>query len=191
MSSLFYVIGPSGAGKDALMQAARLALAGKPIVFAHRYITREHSDASENFVRLSTAEFALRKSLGLFWLSWQSHQLDYAIGTEVRQWLQMGIRVVVNGSRQALPEVVRICAQDDIKLIPVWVHCEPSVLAQRLRARGRENEQQIQERLERAKAFTMPAGAVMIDNSGALSHSVKQFLAYVQTDLVDEVAHVD
>lgn len=195
MSRLFYVIGPSGAGKDALMQAARVALAGKPILFAHRYITRSNADASENFVQLSSAEFEQRKRLGLFWLNWQSHQLDYAIGTEVRQWLEAGIVVVVNGSRQALPEVARICAQDGVTLVPVWVHCEASVLAQRLRARGRETEAQIQERLERAKAFVPPVDALVIDNSGALTDSVQQFLTYLQADLTTDVRceslHVD
>ncbi|MBD3766984.1 MAG: phosphonate metabolism protein/1,5-bisphosphokinase (PRPP-forming) PhnN [Gammaproteobacteria bacterium] len=186
MGRLFYVVGASGAGKDALMQAARVVLAGKSILFAHRYITRSNVDTSENFVQLLDAEFAQRKCLGLFWLSWQSHQLNYAVGTEVRQWLQAGIRVVVNGSRQALPEVARICAQDGIKLIPVWVHCEPSVLAQRLRARGRENEQQIQERLERAKAFVPPDDALVIDNSGALTDSVQHFITYLQGDFREE-----
>lgn len=186
MGRLFYVIGPSGAGKDALMQAARVVLAGKPILFAHRYITRSNADTSENFVQLSDAEFEQRKCLGLFWLSWQSHQLNYAVGTEVRQWLQAGIRVVVNGSRQALPEVARICAQDGVILVPVWVVCDAAVLARRLRMRGRETEEQIQERLERAKAFVPPADALVIDNSGALTDSVQQFITYLQGDLRKE-----
>ncbi len=195
MSQLFYVIGPSGAGKDALMQAARVALEGQSVLFAHRYITRNNSDASENFVQLSEAEFSMRQQLGLFWLTWQSHQLHYAIGTEVRHWLQSGLTVVVNGSRQALPEVTRICAQDGVILVPVWVHCETSILAQRLRARGRETEAQIQERLERAKAFVPPVDALVIDNSGALTDSVQQLLTYLQADLTDDVRceslHVD
>jgi ribose 1,5-bisphosphokinase len=123
----------------------------------------------------------------LFWLTWQSHQLHYAIGTEVRHWLQSGLTVVVNGSRQALPEVVRICAQDAVTLVPVWVQCEASVLAQRLRARGRETEVQIQERLERAKAFVPPTEALVIDNSGALTDSVQQLLTYLQADLTTGV----
>jgi ribose 1,5-bisphosphokinase len=195
MSQLFYVIGPSGAGKDALMQAARVALEGQSVLFAHRYITRNNSDASENFVQLSEAEFSMRQQLGLFWLTWQSHQLHYAIGTEVRHWLQSGLTVVVNGSRQALPEVTRICAQDGVILVPVWVHCETSILAQRLRARGRETEAQIQERLERAKAFVPPVDALVIDNSGALTDSVQQLLTYLQADLTADVRceslHVD
>jgi ribose 1,5-bisphosphokinase len=168
------------------MQAARVVLAGQSILFAHRYITRESSDASESFVQLLEVEFKQRQKLGLFWLTWESHQLHYAIGTEVRNWLQSGLTVVVNGSRQALPEVARICAQDGVILVPVWVHCEANVLAQRLRARGRETETQIQERLERAKAFTPPADAVIVDNSGLLIDSVQQFLAHLRR----ETSHV-
>jgi len=168
------------------MQAARVVLAGQSILFAHRYITRESSDASESFVQLLEVEFKQRQKLGLFWLTWESHQLHYAIGTEVRNWLQSGLTVVVNGSRQALPEVARICAQDGVILVPVWVHCEAGVLAHRLLARGRETETQIQERLERAKAFTPPVDAVIVDNSGLLIDSVQQFLAYLRR----ETSHV-
>jgi ribose 1,5-bisphosphokinase len=38
--TLFYLIGPSGAGKDALLAYARDQLAGSsPVLFSHRYIT--------------------------------------------------------------------------------------------------------------------------------------------------------
>jgi ribose 1,5-bisphosphokinase len=187
MSNLFYVIGPSGAGKDALMQSARLAMSARRVLFAHRYITRANADASESFVQLSSLEFELRRSLGLFWLTWQSHALDYAVGSEVLAWLNSGLSVVVNGSREALPEVNRICVRDGVSLVPVWVHCDLSVLAQRLRARGRENETQIQERLQRANAFAPPPQALVVDNSGRLSDSVNQFLSMLN----DGLSHVD
>ena len=37
---LIYVIGPSGSGKDSLMQYARKHCPGNEAAFAHRYITR-------------------------------------------------------------------------------------------------------------------------------------------------------
>lgn len=176
MSHLFYVIGASGAGKDALMQAARQHLAGKSILFAHRYITRSHSDASENFVQLNEAEFRKRQSLALFWLSWQAHGLSYALGTEVLHWLHLGLPVVINGSREALPQVRVACQQAHVQLHIVWVHCAPEVLAQRLRLRARESEAEIQERLALAQAYQVPNDALVVDNSGALSQTLAQWL---------------
>lgn len=185
MRCLFYVIGPSGAGKDSLMLAARHALDGQSILFAHRYITRAASDASESFVQLSAAEFSLRQRLGLFWLVWSSHHLAYAVGTEVLRWLEADIPVVVNGSRQALPQVIAACAQAHIPLVPVWVHCELSVLAQRLSQRGRESHVQIEERLQRAAQFEPPVGALVIDNSGNLADALAQWMPHLQAVLAD------
>ena len=46
---LVLVVGPSGAGKDTLIDLARAACAGdNRIVFARRVVTRESSDAEDN-----------------------------------------------------------------------------------------------------------------------------------------------
>ena len=51
-------MGPSGAGKDSILDRARvLTLPGTPVVFAHRYITRPAGSGGENHVALSAAEF--------------------------------------------------------------------------------------------------------------------------------------
>lgn len=187
MRQLFYVIGPSGSGKDSLMSAARAALVGQGLLFAHRYITRDTLDEAENFIRLDPAEFAIRQQFGLFWLSWQSHQLSYAVGKEVLAWLCADIPVVVNGSREALPKVKQLCAQDNVIFTPVWIHCDAEILAQRLALRGRENAQQIQERLQRAAQFSPPEAALVIDNSDKLSDALAQWMPYLQS----AIRHVD
>ncbi len=176
MCQLFYVIGPSGAGKDSLMLAARQSLDGEKFAFAHRYITRPADAGSENFVALSRAEYAVRHAHGLFWLTWTSHDLQYAIGREVLSWLQSGLTVIVNGSREYLSQAQKLCELSDVQLIPVWVHCDSQVLAQRLRARGRETAPQIEERLVRAAQFSAPDGALVIDNSGSLQQALAQWL---------------
>jgi ribose 1,5-bisphosphokinase len=185
MSSLFYVIGPSGAGKDALMNAARQALDGEAIAFAHRYITRPASAGGENFIGLTPAEFAVRDTKGLFWLTWASHELHYAVGREVLTWLTSGVTVVVNGSRAHLAQVQAQCDLAAIPLIPVWVHCDALILAQRLRSRGRESETQIAERLLRATQFMPPAGALVIDNSDKLEQALADWLVYLKQAIHD------
>jgi len=147
--SLYYLIGASGVGKDSLLNYVRSLLANHPVVITHRYITRPVELTGENHVQLSEAEFLKRQTYGCFLFSWQSHDLHYGIGQEVENWLAQGLSVVINGSRGYLEEATRIWP--DIK--PILVTVSLDKLQQRLEIRGRENAEQIQERLERAASF--------------------------------------
>lgn len=177
MSKLYYVIGPSGAGKDSLLIAARRRVAGSPIVFAHRYITRPADAGGENFISLSAVEFAHRQSAGVFALAWQSHGLSYSVGCEVFDWLAMGLSVVMNGSRAYLAQAQAIALARNIELVPVWIHCDLPILAQRLAARGRESAEDIAERLARAQYYHAPPSANIIDNSNDFEVALAQFLS--------------
>ncbi len=171
-TGLFYLMGPSGSGKDSLLRALRGCLGGDDrLVVAHRYITRP-ADANEASVALTTEEFQRRVALGCMAMHWHSHGLHYGIGIEIEQWLQRGIKVVVNGSREYLPQAVARYP----KLCALHVRVSPAALAARLRQRGRESEEAIARRLARATAaFDVPAGCrlVEIDNSGALQAAVE------------------
>lgn len=163
---LFYVMGPSGAGKDSLLSHARDQVVAQPIIFAHRYITRPATSGGENHVALSNEEFSVRLAHGCFSMAWESHGLRYGIGIEVQAWLMRGLSVVVNGSREYLPRA----ADHFPDIIPVAITVDPSILRQRLEARGRESTADIEERLSRAAAFQLEHPAlVTIDNSGPLS----------------------
>lgn len=147
---LLYVIGASGSGKDSLMHHAREALANNSgVVFAHRYITRPHDAGGENHVALSEAEFESRVARKLFPLHWHSHGLRYGIGCELNHWLAKGLTVILNGSRAYLPEASRQYPE----LVPVLVEVSPSVLRERLQARGRESAEDIDARMRRAGEF--------------------------------------
>lgn len=149
---LFYVIGASGSGKDSLMRYAREQLASNPgVVFAHRYITRPVEPDGENHIALSESEFESRLAAGLFVMHWNSHGLRYGIGREINVWLERGCNVVMNGSREYLPKA----RQRYPELVAVMVSVSHEVLAERLRLRGRETEQQINRRLERAALFNL------------------------------------
>lgn len=128
------------------MHYARQRLATEPaIVFAHRYITRPADAGGENHVALSPDEFTTRCRAGLFALHWHSHGHAYGIGIEIDQWLRKGITVVINGSRQYLPEAQRRYPE----LFPVKIEVSPQVLRERLLARGREHARDIDQRLVR------------------------------------------
>lgn len=171
---LFYVIGASGSGKDSLMRYGRERLAGDSgVVFAHRYITRPVELHGENHVALTEYEFDARLAAGLFCMNWVSHGLRYGIGREINLWLAKGCNVVMNGSREYLPEARRRYPE----LIAILVTVSPEVLAARLRARGRETEKQIGLRLKRAREFMRPGGSVeIIQNDGELSEAGERFV---------------
>ena len=177
-SGLFYVMGPSGSGKDSLLRALRERLQRDDrIVVAHRYITRA-ADENEASVALSADEFHRRVDLGCLALHWNSHGLHYGIGVEIEQWLAQGIKVVVNGSREYLPQAVARYPH----LCVVHVRVKPEVLAARLRQRGRESDEGIARRLARAtQPFDVPPGCrvVEIDNSGDLADSADAFARLV------------
>ncbi|MEJ5269662.1 MAG: phosphonate metabolism protein/1,5-bisphosphokinase (PRPP-forming) PhnN [Hydrogenophilus sp.] len=163
---LFYIIGPSGSGKDSLMRYGRQRLASNPgVVFAHRYITRPVELHGENHIALTEAEFDARLAAGLFAMHWRSHGLRYGVGQEINLWLAKGCNVVVNGSREYLQEARRLYPA----LTAVFVTVSPEVLAARLRARGRETEEQIAERIARARPFMRPEGPLeVIENDADL-----------------------
>jgi ribose 1,5-bisphosphokinase len=162
---LVYVMGPSGAGKDALLAFARQRLMGEPVLFAHRYITRP-SGHGEVHVALSVEEFAARSVLGLFALEWSSHSLRYGIGIEIDAWLARGCTVVVNGSRQYVLHALQRYPHAEV----VHVQAARHILEARLGARARESAEQVVARLARRVTVALPDGVrcTTIDNSGEL-----------------------
>lgn len=169
---LIYVMGPSGAGKDALLGFARERI-GARVMFSHRYITRPVSDG-ENHIALTHDEFATRLARGLFALHWQSHGLHYGVGVEIDLWLERGMPVVVNGSRQhAHAALARYPGAQFVQ-----IDASPSVLAARLARRGREDARQIEARLARRPSLVLPDKAhfVTIDNSGLLADAGRRLL---------------
>jgi ribose 1,5-bisphosphokinase len=164
-----YVMGPSGVGKDTLLGRARASLAGQPVLFAHRYITRPvHGD--ENFVALSAAEFDLRLQRDLFAMHWQAHGASYGIGREIDLWRRAGCLVVVSGSRaHFLAELAH-----DPDITPILVTAPPDVLARRLRARGRDDEASIAERLARSGSFAIAHSRLIeIRNDAAIADAAR------------------
>jgi ribose 1,5-bisphosphokinase len=76
---LIYLMGPSGSGKDSLIDAARASLHALNCEVARRVITRSAESVGESAVGVSPDEFARRRSQGAFALSWTANGLDYGI----------------------------------------------------------------------------------------------------------------
>ena len=172
--TLFLVVGPSGAGKDSLIDGAKAALGGNAqYVFPRRYITRPIDAGGENHIPLSEEAFDSMHERGGMVLSWQAHKLHYGVPATVTQHLDHGRHVIVNVSRTVLDEARERFAP--VKVLSISV--DPEVLAQRLKARGRENAADIKRRVQRAGDFEIKGADVIdIDNGGDLDSSVAKFI---------------
>jgi len=174
---LVYVMGPSGAGKDSVMNRARALLPRKaPVFFAHRYITRPADIGGENHVALSEAEFLLRREHGLFAFDWEAHGNRYGIGCEIETWRKAGLTVVVSGSREHFLNANGL--DDDTH--PVLITAPAERLAERLAASGREDSGAAARRLGRGEAYTVDdARLVTIVNDGALETAAEAFVSLI------------
>lgn len=156
MGRLFFIVGPSGAGKDTLMSGAKAA--DPTLHWVRRVITRPETAGGEPFEGVTATEFQSRLESGAFALHWKAHGLCYGVPFEELAPLLHGGTVMVNGSRAAL--AVARESYPDLRVIRV--SAPSTTLADRLMARGRESRAEIEARLSRA-SYDLPAGLPVTD----------------------------
>lgn len=171
--ALALVVGPSGAGKDSLINAARSALAGdNRFVFARRVVTRASHEASEDHDAIAPDAFERAAAEGAFLLSWRAHGLGYAIPRSAADALAGGAVVVANVSRGSIAEAEQLIERVTV----LHVMAPVAVLARRIAARGREAEADIARRLARQAPLTAArAPVVEIVNDGDLDEAARRF----------------
>lgn len=188
---LIYLMGPSGSGKDSLLNAARERLAERGCVIARRVITRSAEAVGEEAVGVSPAEFDQQEADGAFALSWRANGLAYGIPRQIDDWLAAGQDVLVNGSRGYLPQA----RERYPGLLAILLQVDEAALRQRLQARGRESAEQIEARLARSRELQTDAACsplplagegsgeraevepqYLLNNSGPLDQTVTQLL---------------
>ena len=174
---IFAVVGPSGAGKDTLIEAARRARPDLHIV--RRVVTRAEESGGEPFEGVTTQDFARRKAAGGFVLDWEAHGLRYGIPDSVERAMSEGRDVIFNGSRAMLGAAWEAFPG----LTVIHVTASVPVLAERLAARGRETREEIARRLTRA-SYEIPygIGVRVVENNGPLDQAVAAFLAALQPE---------
>jgi ribose 1,5-bisphosphokinase len=176
--ALVLVVGPSGAGKDTLIGAAREALAGDPnFVFARRVITRDAVAELEDHDTIDVAGFDAAKARGDFALTWEAHGLCYGVPASIDQEIAEGRTVVMNGSRRMIGDAQARYPRCMVTLVTAG----PAIRARRLAGRGRETEGEIAARLAHEGA-PVPDGVevVRIDNSGALDTAVASLIRAIR-----------
>ncbi len=163
------IVGPSGAGKDALIRGLAGRLGERDGVFYARRVVTRRADAFEDHDTLAEEAFAAARAEGRFALAWSAHGLHYGVPRENEARLAVGGAVVCNVSRAVVAEVRRLYRPS----LVVLVTARPETLAARLAARGREDGARRRQRLARsAVAEVAIAPDATIDNDGALDEAV-------------------
>ena len=181
---LVYLMGPSGAGKDSVLQGLQPYLEGRRCRIVRRVITRSAEAMGEEAISVLPGEFDERERAGDFAMVWRANDLAYGIPREIDRWLEDGYQVIVNGSRGYLEEALRRYPD----LLAVLLEVEPAILRQRLLARAREDGTQIEARL--ARNAEMAGSTVMqgderfvrLDNSGSLGNAVQRLLQLIENE---------
>ena len=171
---LFLVVGPSGVGKDALIDEMRRL---RPdLDYPRRVITRPADAGGEAHVAADDDAFSRLEAEGRLALSWRAHDLAYGVPIAAATALAEGRSVLVNVSRGVVDEARRRLSP--VRVLSVTASRE--ALAARLAARGRESAASIMERLARAD-HRAPSGddVSVIDNGGALADAAAAMAAAI------------
>ena len=155
---LLLVVGPSGVGKDTLLDYARTKLASDPrIRFVRRVITRAASPG-EDHEPIDDQAFDQRSARGEFALQWDAHGLRYGIPAAIEGWLARGDTVVVNGSRRIIRDARRVYPSLEV----IGISASEQAIAERLAQRGREDEAAIGARLARSRTMAFDVGDALM-----------------------------
>lgn len=167
---LLLVVGPSGAGKDTLIGLAQAACTGDTnVVFPQRIVTREAS-SFENNEAVSPMQFGQMLAHGDFAFQWEAHGLRYGVPRSIVEDIRAGHAVVVNASRT----IVEFARRSYANVTVVSVTAPPEMLAQRLAARARPSDGQLDDRLRRAVVTAVPD--VVINNVGRAEDHAAELL---------------
>ena len=172
---LVLVVGPSGAGKDTLLGLARAAcLNEERIVFPRRVVTREASSFEDN-EQMSLDAFRLAHSQAEFAIHWEAHGHCYALPRAIDDELRAGRTVVANVSRTVLEAMRRAY----VDVVVVSITAPPEILAERLAARARSSDGQIENRLRRAVDSGAAAPDVTISNVGDVAYHARELMRII------------
>jgi ribose 1,5-bisphosphokinase len=171
------VVGPSGAGKDTVMEA--VCARHSDLRRVRRVITRSPEAVGEDAEGVTPEAFEKMAEIGAFVLDWHAHGLRYGIPIGVLDELNAGRDVLANLSRAVLPELSKTFERPRIVLITA----SSEVLASRIGARGRESAEDQAKRLKRAD-FALADGLnpIVIRNEGTLDQAVAAFEAVLMPE---------
>lgn len=164
---LIAVVGPSGVGKDSVMDG--LCAAMPALRRVKRVITRAPGLGGEDYTSATEPEFTAMVDAGAFAVHWGAHDLRYGIPAQVLDDVRGGALCLANFSRTALTRADQVFPA--LKVLNITA--APETLAQRLAGRGRETAEDIARRLSRVAALPPGLDVVTVANDGALDDTVR------------------
>lgn len=188
------IVGPSGAGKDTIMNAVHEVLKNNPeFLFVRRIITRkaginsfnDHDETSQNIGNEDNIGVSLEKFFELsqkasFSLQWFAHGIHYGLPMGIVDEVHKGKIVIANVSRAELGHAKELFG----KVYVIEINAPIGILKERLLGRKREKITDIEERLKRANIpIQLPEGSkyCYIDNSGNVKSAVDKMLSILQS----------
>ncbi len=173
---LILVVGPSGAGKDTIIDGAKVACAGNPgIVFPRRIVTRKASSAEDHDTLDDATFYRVVQNGGLaFW--WQAHGLKYGLPAQIDDDIRAGRTVICNVSRGIVAELRARYTHVDVVLVTAPV----AILAARLAVRARGSDGSLEQRLKRSDAFAVFRANHTITNDGSQTDAVRHLLSIIE-----------
>jgi len=140
--TLFLMVGPSGAGKDTLIQAAADTLSGdSSYIVARRAITRPLDADREDHEPVSVEDFRVREERGEFMLSWHVYDTWYGIPISYEEDLAAGRHIIANVSRTVVApgvnnfppvRVIQVTAPREVLEARLRARADPATAAARL-----------------------------------------------------------
>jgi ribose 1,5-bisphosphokinase len=172
---LFFFVGPSGAGKDTLLQWVQQRIPSDAgIVFARRTITRQaHSSEAHEPADITT--FWQLAAAGHFAMIWQANGLCYGIPRGIEAELKAGRDVIVNGSREYVPQLRQLFPEAQV----IWVEADVEQIRQRIENRRRESGAALLTRLGRITQFQPEEGMIRVDNSGPVEAAGRRLMEII------------
>ena len=176
---LLYVVGPSGAGKDALINRLReIPGLNSKIYFVKRQVDRPSHDSSPMDVFLSADDFVKAIESQSMAMNWCANQHQYGVKlSELKIALTYPL-ALINGSRAYCLEVKKMYPQVEV----VHITARESIIKERLMSRNRENATEIENRIHRSRELSQNSTlyAKEILNDTTLDAALEQLLQYIE-----------
>ncbi len=164
MQKIVLIVGASGVGKDSLLKIIKSRIDAN---FVKRYITRIPDENESNYF-IDEEAFSILKNNNYFVSSWYAHGNSYAIA---HNQIKNGLNII-SISRNAIKDFEKIF--QDVITINITVPKE--TLRERLKKRGRETFEEIENRLNRSSIEIYAKDLVEFENLNDLETSSKKLI---------------
>lgn len=173
---LIYLVGPSGSGKDTLLEGLKQNKLSN-LYIARRFITRAVDKKNEAHIAIDQLQFDEYVKKQFFSLYWFANGLSYGISQSINFACEEGYHSLVNGSREYVPKL--LTKYPEAIIVNVQVSLES--LKQRLVERNRETPAEIAHRLQRATlAYFLPENTYHLNNDGPLQQTINQLQQIIE-----------